>query len=126
MLQIGEDLLRPFLEVENVATKECVTPEESTVVKHFQEHHTHSDDGRYLVPLPKKPVSKPLRESQSLAVCRFLSFERSLHNKGQFLEFKGVIAEYFSFGHAELVPEADLEKPNQGKNLFSASLGGRN
>ena len=50
--------------------------------------------------------------SRSQAVRRFLSFERSLHSKGLFSEFKVVIDEYFHMGHAELVPAVDLETPS--------------
>ena len=42
---------------------------------------------------------------------RFISFERSLHAKGQFKEFEKVIDEYFLMKHAKRVPQADLEKP---------------
>jgi len=53
----------------------------------------------------------PLGESRSLAVRRFLSLERSLRCKDQFQGLGDVIEEYFEMGHAELVPEADLNKP---------------
>ena len=56
------------------------------------------------------PGSKPLGESRSQAVRRFLTFERSLHHKGLFPEFKAVIDEYFDMGHAEPVPASDSEK----------------
>ncbi len=51
-----------------------------------------------------KSGTKPLGESRSQAVRRFTSFERSLHVKGQFPEFKAVVDEYFESKHAEPVP----------------------
>ncbi len=66
-----------------------------------------------MVPLPKKLGVKPLGKSRSQVVRRFLSFERALHAKGQFPEYEAVIEEYFDMGHAEPVPEADLEKSPQ-------------
>ena len=111
MLQTGDDLLRQFWEVEKIADRTCHTTEESAVSDHFKTHHTCLQDGRFLVPLPMKTGVKPLGESCSRAVRRFLTFERSLHSKGIFPEFKSVIEEYFSMVHAELVPTADLEKP---------------
>ncbi len=63
------------------------------------------------MPLSKRPDAKQLGESRSQAVDQFMHFERSLHAKGIFPEFKNVIDEYLNMGHAELVPETDLEKP---------------
>ena len=64
-----------------------------------------------MVPLPKKSGCKSLGESQSLAVRQFVSFEQSLHLRGQFPEVKTVIDKYFDSKHAEPVPQEDLEKP---------------
>ncbi|ORU95138.1 MAG: hypothetical protein A6F71_10845 [Cycloclasticus sp. symbiont of Poecilosclerida sp. M] len=100
MLLSVDDLLRRFWEVEKIAIKDCHTPEESAVVDHFKDHHTHLEDGRFSVPLPKKNQVKPLGESRSQAVRRFLTFERSLHLKGQFPEVRTVSDEYFTMGHA--------------------------
>lgn len=84
------------------------------VLEQFKTHHSHLPDGRFVVPLPRKPHVGPLGESRSQAVRRFLSIERSLHTKGQFQEFEAVIREYFESGHAEEVPASDLEKHPQG------------
>ena len=64
-----------------------------------------------MVPLPKRPNAKELGESRSQAVKRFISFEKSMHTKGQFSEVEGVMDEYFASKHAERVPQIDLEKP---------------
>ena len=106
-----DDLLRRFWEVEKVAVEKCLTPDERSVMDHFKDHHTRLENGRFVVPLPKKPGTLPLGESRSRAVRRFLSFEHSLHSKELFPEFKAVIDEYFDMGHAELVPAMDLKKP---------------
>ena len=65
-------------------------------------------DGRYVVPLPKKLDAKPLGESRSTAVRRFLSLERSLRAREQFDQFNECIQEYLTMGHAEEVPESAL------------------
>ena len=107
---VGDELLRRFWEIEeNPSNEACHSPEERSVVQHFKETHYRSDLGRFVIPLPKKPHSKPLGESRSQAVRRFLSLERSLHSKGQFKAFSDVMEEYFQMGHAETVPIADLE-----------------
>ena len=82
----GDDLLRRFWELEQVMTENYLTPEERSVMDHFRDHHTRVENGRFMVPLPKKLEVKPIGESRSQAVCRFLSFERSLHSKGLFSE----------------------------------------
>ena len=63
------------------------------------------------MPLPKDTSTKPIGESRSQAVRRFLSLERSLNQRGCFKEFNGVMQEYLDLGHAEIVPIADREKP---------------
>ena len=88
-----------------------LSPDERLVVQHFKDTHTRSDEGWFIVPLPKRPQSKSLGESRSQAVKRFLSLERSLYSKGQFQEFSTAVEEYFKMNHAELVPVADLQKP---------------
>ena len=113
-IAMGDDLLRRFWEIESCPEDQSrLTPEEQSVVQQFKDHHSRTDDGRFIVPLPKKPHAKPLGESRSRAVHRFLSLERSLHSNGQVDEFNDVINEYFEKDHAELVPLKDLEKPVQ-------------
>ena len=112
MLLSGDDILRRFWEVEKIAVEDCLTPEESAAMDHFKNHHIRLVDGRFQIPLPKKSGSKPLGESRSQAVRRFLTFERSLHFKGLFPQFKAVVDEYFDMEHAESVPVADMEKPS--------------
>ena len=108
----GDDLLRRFWEIEeNTKHESNLSPEEKSVVQHFEMTHRRTTDGRFIVPLPKKPHSPSLGESRSHAVRRFLSLEHSLHAKNEFEEFDSVMQEYFDMKHAESVPTADLEKP---------------
>jgi len=108
----GDVLLRQFWEVEEkLVANSTLTPEERTVLNHFDAHHSCDSEGRFMVPLPKRPTSTRLGESRAQAVRRFISFERMLHAKGRFEEVEKVIDEYFVNKHAEPVPRADLEKP---------------
>ena len=68
---------------------------------------------RFVVPLPKESHAKQIGESHFQAVLRFLTFERSLRSKNQFDPFSAVMEEYFKMGHAEAIPEVDLEKHKQ-------------
>ena len=80
-------------------------------MQHFKADHSCSHSGRFVVLLPKKTDAKPLGESRSQAVRRFLSLKHALRAKGQFKEFAAVMGEYFDLGHAEPVSVSDLEKP---------------
>ena len=70
----------------------------------YKDNHSRSTEGRFIVPLPKKPDAKPLGESRAQAVQRFHSLERVLHSRGLFGEVETVMEEYFQMGHAEVVP----------------------
>ena len=110
----GDDLLRKFWEVEESFTPgSTLTPEERMVVSHFHNTHRRDEEGRFIVPLPRKPNAKPLGESRTQAVRRFMSLEHSLRSKNQFQEFSDVIQEYLDMSHAEVVPMADLQKPRE-------------
>ena len=107
-----DDLLRRFWEVEeNMKHGSDLSPEERSVVQHFHENHRRAIDGRFIVPLPKKPHAPLLGESRSQAVRRFLSLERSLCAKDEFEVFDTIMQEYLEMKHAEPVPTEDLEKP---------------
>ena len=100
----GDDL-RKFWEIEELSTGSPVlSPEEQSVLTHFLGSHHRDKDGRFTLPLPRRPDAKPLGESRSLTVRRFLSLERSLRAKDQFQEFRSVIEEYFEMDHANLFP----------------------
>ena len=108
----GDDLLRQFWDVEEKSVaNSTLTPEERTVLHHFDAHHSRDSEGRFLVPLPKRSMATKLGESRAQAVRRFISFERAMHAKGEFEEVHKVIEEYFVNKHAEPVPQVDLEKP---------------
>ena len=108
----GDEILQCFWVIEERPSDvSSLSAEERMVVRHFEKTHSRTKSGHFLVPLPKKPHAKPLGESRSQAVRRFLSVEQSLQSKGQFDEFSAVMEEYFEMNHAELVPSVDLEKP---------------
>ena len=105
----GEDLLRKFWEVEElVPHSAALSIEEKTVQKHFDTAHTRDENGRFIVPLPRKEIVKPLGDSRVRAVKRFLSLERSLKASNKSDEFAEAVWEYFDMGHAEPVPASDL------------------
>ena len=108
----GDDLLRKFWEIEESPGNDILSSaEEQAAVLHFKENHRRTESGRFIVPLPRKSNPPSVGESRSQAVRRFLSLEHSLHSKNEFSAFDEVMQEYFDLCHAELVPAADLEKP---------------
>ena len=102
---------RKFWELEETPCEQaCQSAEERMVVRHSESNHTRSKEGRFIVPLPKDPNARPIGESRSQAVRRFLSLEHSLNRKGCFQEFGAIMQEYLDLGHAEVVPTQDMEK----------------
>lgn len=65
----------------------AISPEEQSIVAHFQSYHHRDEVGCFVVPLPRRPDAKPLGESRPLSVWRFLSLEWSLGAKGRFQDF---------------------------------------
>ena len=82
----GDELLRKFWEIEDGPRHDPMmfTPEEKMVQRQFLVTHKRSEDGRFIVQLPRKPDAKALGESRAQAVRHFLSLERSLRSKGRF------------------------------------------
>ena len=93
----SDDILRKFWELEQAPTPSMsLTPEEKYVVEHFDSNHSRDESGRFVVPLPRKIDVKPIGESRSRALRRFLSLERSLHQGKKFLEVDAIVTEYTS------------------------------
>ena len=108
----SNDILHKFWELEEQPKEiPLLSHEEREVVRHFESNHYRKDDGRFVVPLPRNNTCKPIGESRTQAVRRFISLEKALHSNGQFKAFETVMSEYMDLGHAELVPFEDLEKP---------------
>ena len=72
-LLAGDDLLCKFWEIEEKPMETPIlTPEENTVFRHFESHHTQSESGRFIVPLAKRSDSTPLGESRTQAVLNLI------------------------------------------------------
>ena len=107
----SDELLRAFWEVENPNVRNNVfSPEEKVALQHYENTHHQSESGMFVISLPRRNNTKPIGESCSKAVRRYLSLERSLLNSGRKEEFDAVMKEYFELDHAEVVPISDLNK----------------
>ena len=72
----GNDLVRKFWEVEErVIHQLALLIEEKTVQEYFDTAHMKNENGRFIVPLPRKANVDPLGDSRVLAVKRFLSLD---------------------------------------------------
>lgn len=108
------DVLRKFWEVEELTSDNVpLSLEDQSVMNHFKDTHHQNPDGRFIVPLPRRTGVKPLRESRSQALRRYMQLEHSLLKKGQFAQLDYVMREYLYLGHAESVPAEDLQKPHE-------------
>ena len=75
----GDDIICKFWEIEESPNSElALSLDEHAVVHHFKVNHHRNNEGRFIVPLPKPPDSKPIGESRSQGMRRFISQERSL------------------------------------------------
>ena len=88
-----------------------LAPLDKLVVQDFDQRHKRDETGRFVVRLPFKPQSSSLGESRPQALRRFLSLERRLQRTSQFDDYAKVVTEYLTSGHAEKVPDEDLNKP---------------
>ena len=88
-----------------------LTEEEKLVEDHFKDTTRRSEDGRYIVELPRIPDPPQLGESRAAAVRCFTQNKKSLQKKGQWETFSSVMKEYGQLHHAEVVPESELSKP---------------
>jgi len=99
-------------ELDQVPEAPNLHPEEQAALDQFEATHRRCPDGKYAVSLPRKPDPPNLGDSRPQAMSRLLANERSLQKRGNLEAFGAVIKEYFTLGHAELVPTADLKLPS--------------
>ena len=105
------DLLQRIWALEEVpGDGDRLTYEELQAVSNFRETHTRSEDGRYVVGLPKKDPLVMLGKSRTVALRRYLANERTLKGKKQWESFHGGVQEYLDLHHAERVPDSDMNK----------------
>ena len=60
----GDDLMRKFWEIEECVPRQSVLPiEQTTMQKHFNTAQAKHENGRYVVPLPRREKVTPLGDS---------------------------------------------------------------
>lgn len=74
--------------------KSALGPKQWSNTCHFTVKHSHTEDGRFIVPLPpfqKRFDAKPLGKSQSQVLRGLPSLECSLRSKGQIEDFSTIM-----------------------------------
>ena len=107
-----EETLHKFWTLEELPKPKLpLSPIDKLVVQDYDRNHRRDQTGRFVVRLPFKPQKPALGQSRPLALRRFLSLERRLQRIDQFQDYAKVVDEYFALGHAERIPDTDLNKP---------------
>ncbi|XP_043276020.1 uncharacterized protein [Venturia canescens] len=103
-------LIRCFWEIEEIPTKQFLTPEEEECETHFLKTHSRDPSGRYMVRLPFRGNSVPdPGTSHQIALKRYTHHETRLKKKPELVnEYTGFLKEYESMGHMERVREPDV------------------
>jgi hypothetical protein len=96
----------------STAYPSCEETLQKLALQHYNQHLRHEENGRFIVNLHYKPQKSTWGESRPLALRRFLSPKRRLRRSEQFEDYANVVNEYISSGHAERVPDNDLNKPS--------------
>ena len=102
-----DDLLKRFWEIEEIPSATNLSLEEKRCEQHFKAT-TYREDGRYVVSLPFK-ADCSLGESRSVALKRLEQTERRLtRDPGLKESYSAAMKDYFDQGHAEKVPDEEL------------------
>lgn len=106
--------LKKFWDLDQFSSEhQLLSSEDQQAVDHFNSTFRRDPDGRYRVALPRRTPTPQLGCSRETARQRFLNNERSLQRRGALTQFNDTVAEYGNLGHAEKVPEHDLDKPSE-------------
>ena len=105
-------ILQQLWDMEEVHDKTTpFTDDENRALDRFQESTKKLSDGRYSVSLPRCIPTPVLGESRGTALKRFFANKRSLTRKDSWASFSAAVNEYDEMGHAERVPDDELQKP---------------
>ena len=110
-----DKLLERFWIIEELAKGPPILSHQETEVQQqfLDTHYFSSAAGRYVVTLPKRQTTLQLGESRQTALSRFIRNEQALLRKGTWDMFQGVVSEYLTLGHAQLVTQEELCTPVQ-------------
>ncbi|XP_062556618.1 uncharacterized protein LOC134221444 [Armigeres subalbatus] len=102
-----DECMERFWKIEELGTRSALSLEEKACEEFFQSTVTRTNDGRYIVELPKQPnFDAMIGESEATAIRRFELLERRFVKDSKLKEdYDQFMVEYLSLGHMKLVPE---------------------
>ncbi|XP_062538799.1 uncharacterized protein LOC134207095 [Armigeres subalbatus] len=111
-----EELLENFWKVESCNDQPAWSKEEQDCEEDFKRTHSRTDDGRYIVMLPKYPnFDRMLGDSKAAALDRYQKLEnrleRNLNMKEQYHAF---MRDYLDMGHMRKVTDRQLQEEDSG------------
>lgn len=107
-----DDMLKSLWEIDT-DYKRTLTKEEKLCEKIYEETHTRTEEGKYIVKLPFKTENPKSLEgnTKDIARKRLLQLERRFKRTPQLKEdYKRVMKEYLTLGHMEEIPENETKK----------------
>ena len=94
---------------ESEASTSSLSSVEEQVQAHYSATTTYSvSPCSYQVTLPRRNDVRPLGESRSQALCRYIANERAILRRNIYKPFQDVVLSYLHLDHAEVVPSSEL------------------
>ena len=107
---LDNQLVRFWTQEQLIIAQRLLSTLERQVQEHFKQTHQYSvTNQRYTVALPRKMTTLKLGESRAMAQRRFVTNELSLVRRGHYDMFQGVVQEYLTLGHAQLVTPEEMQ-----------------
>lgn len=113
-----EAQLRRFWEIESSEDRPAWSKEEQDSEDHFVKTFSRTEEGRYVVRLPKHiNYGQMLGNSHAMALTRFRRLEKQLErNPDMRLQYNAFMQEYLNLGHMREVNEEELSKEMMSDN----------
>ncbi|XP_067214141.1 uncharacterized protein [Linepithema humile] len=109
LTQDVNSLLQRFWEDEEISLSPLLTEEEERCERHFDDTHSRSQDGRYVVRLPFKnapPID--IGDSLSIALSCYNRLEKRLQSRAEIRsQYRNFLDKYRSLGHMKPVASTD-------------------
>ncbi len=105
---LSEDLQRLW-DLDQVPEAPSHSPEDEQVIEDFNKSYQRIN-GRFSVSLPRVSNPPTIGNTRRQALSRLLSNEKSLKAKRKLNAFSVVMQEYLDLGHAEVVPQNELNQ----------------
>jgi len=104
--------------LEDVPTDDAVlTSEEQYALDHFQDTHSRTAEGRYVVSVPLRKSDVLLGSLRETVLRRYNSNRKALERKGQWDHFHQAVQEYITLDHAEVLSADQVTAP-PGRHFY--------